>query len=329
MKVFITGASGFVGGAIAGKLVKDFEVLAMARSGRAARKVEALGVISVKCDLKTVRTIHLQDSELLIHSAGFVESWGTREQFWEGNVEGTRRILEIARAANVKRFIFIGTEAAFFYGQDMIDIDETYPYPDETPFLYSESKAEAEKLVLAANEPGVFETVSIRPRFVWGPNDQTILPNLIAMIKAGNFMWVNEGEFRAATTYIGNLVYAVKLAIEKGKGGEAYFVTDGETWTVRKFISALLETQEMVGSRRSVPVWLVRFVANSFEYFWKLFNLKSKPPITRFSAGIMSTECTIRIDKAKRELGYEPLISIPQGMKILEMATLKKKIIQE
>ena len=74
-------------------------------------------------------------SEAVIHCAAFVKQWGTREQFWNANVEGTRQLLQAARQAGARRFIHIGTEAALFHGQHMRDIDERYPYPAYTPFL--------------------------------------------------------------------------------------------------------------------------------------------------------------------------------------------------
>ncbi|MCB9232636.1 MAG: NAD-dependent epimerase/dehydratase family protein [Bacteroidia bacterium] len=318
MKIFITGASGFVGGAAARKLSEQHEVLAMARSEKSAAKVKELGAIPVACDLKSISASHLQGCDVVIHCAAFVEPWGTRAEFWEGNVEGTRRTLEAAKAAGVKRFIHIGTEAAVFHGQDMVNIDETYPYAENSPYLYSQTKAAAEKLVLAASEPGKFESLCVRPRFVWGPDDLTILPNLVGMVKNGAFKWVNQGEYKSSTTYIDNLVHAIDLALTNGRGGEAYFVTDGEIWTMRKFLTAMLATQGVTPSNQSVPAWVVRFGAWSLEVIWKMFGIKKAPPIVRFSAGIMSTECTIRIDKARKELGYEPVVSIGDGLKAMQ-----------
>src|SRR5690606_12896964 len=124
------------------------ELRAMARSDRSAALVEGFGATAVRCALDDVDATHLAGCDAVVHCAAFAEGWGTRAQFVEGNVEGTRRMLAAARAAGVRRFIHIGTEAVLFDGHDLIDVDEQHPYPVRQRFLYSETKAEAERLVL-------------------------------------------------------------------------------------------------------------------------------------------------------------------------------------
>ena len=245
-----------------------------------------------------------------------MKQWGTREQFWTANVEGTRQLLQAARAAGARRFIHIGTEAALFHGQHMRDIDERYPYPAHTPFLYSETKAAAEKLVLAANAPG-FATLSIRPRFVWGPGDQTILPVLEAMVRSGRFVWIDGGRARTSTTHIANLVHAVELALERGTGGNAYFVIDEGVTQMREFLTALLATRSLTPPDKAIPGWLARTLGSATETTWRALGKTSDPPLTRFAAAMMSRDCTITTDKARRELGYEPVISRAEGLREL------------
>ncbi|HFA47724.1 MAG TPA: NAD-dependent epimerase/dehydratase family protein [Bacteroidetes bacterium] len=321
MKIFITGASGFIGGAIAKQLKEKHEIYAMARSEGSAEKIRQLGATPVQCSLKHVKKEDLHNCDLIVHAAAYVEAWGTRQQYWEINVEGTQQLTEVAKEAGVKKFIHISSEATLFYGQPMDNIDETYPYPKRTPYLYSETKAEAEKIVIAANLPGVFETISIRPRMVWGPGDRTVLPEVKKMIAAGSFMWVNNGAALTSTTHIYNLVKGVELAIEKGKGGEIYFITDDEIVTFKKFLTDMLATQNIVPPNKSIPGWLLSFMAYVIEKTWRLFGIKKEPPITRFAADIIAVNCTINIGKAKRELGYKPVISIAEGME--EMKNIK------
>ncbi len=313
MKIFVTGGSGFIGGHIIESLVTDRTVVAMARSDRSAEVVAAYGAEPVRCSLGTVDTKHLKGMDAVVHCAAFVGDWGTRQQFWSVNVDGTTKLLDMARSAGVAHFIHIGTEAALFDGHDLVDIDESYPYPKRHKFLYSETKAEAERRVLEANAPG-FRTVSIRPRFVWGPRDTSVLPVLLRMIDSGKWRWIDGGKHETSTTHVANLVHGVRLALERGAGGNAYFVADAERSTIRDFISQLVETQGRSIPDGSVPSTLARPMAWLIEGTWRLLGLKHTPPMTRFGVAMMSCTVTVRWDKAAAELGYNPLLTREDAM---------------
>ncbi|TGK33430.1 NAD-dependent epimerase/dehydratase family protein [Leptospira gomenensis] len=314
MNLFITGASGFVGEAATRILSKNHIVYAMSRSEKTDVPIRAAGGKPIRSELNAVSSKLLQGIDVVIHSAAYVEQWGPFSDFWKVNVEGTEQLLKAAKEAGVKRFIFIGTEAALFYGQPMIDIDESYPYPKSTPFPYSRTKAEAEKRVLAANST-TMSTISIRPRLIWGPGDKTVLPVLLKMVSDGAFSWIDRGNAFTNTTHIANLVHAIELSLNKGQGGKVYFVTDDETLKFRNFLTSLLATQNVVPPDRSIPGWLARSIAYLLEIVWKFLRIKNEPPLTRFGANIMSRDCTIKIDNAKRDLGYRPIVSVEEGMK--------------
>jgi len=317
MKIFITGASGFVGGAIAESLQDQHSIYAMARSDASADKIRARGWTPVRCALTEVKASDLDGCEVVIHSAAYVEAWGTLEQYRTANVDGTRQLLDVAREAGIRRFVHIGTEACLFHGQAMLDIDETYPYAEDSPYPYSSTKAAAEKLVLAANDVNGLQTVSVRPRMVWGPGDQTILPEVLDMIGKGSFVWVNGGKAVTATTHIANLVHGVRLALVSEQSGEAYFVTDSEPRTVREFLEGLLATQRVTPPTKSIPGFVLRPAAWLIESMWRIARIKRAPPITLFAADLLSADCTINTAKAEQELGYTPVMSVEDGMRQL------------
>jgi len=318
MKIFITGASGFVGGAAAKSLSRDHTVLAMSRSERSDAGIKASGAEPVRCALGSVDPAVLEGVDAVVHAAAKVEEFGPMKDFWAINVDGTKQLLEAAKTAGVKRFIHIGTEASIFYGQHMVDIDETEPLAFGAPYPYSRTKAYAEKAVLEANEAdGSFTTISVRPRLVWGPGDKTVLPAILAMVEAGKFMWLDGGHMLTSATHIDNLVHGIRLALIKGVGGEAYFVTDDKNMPMRDFLSALVATKGVEIPDKSAPGWLVGLLARIAEGIWTLFRLKSMPPLTRFTIDMTRRECTIRINKAKRDLGYEPVIRTDGAFKQL------------
>jgi nucleoside-diphosphate-sugar epimerase len=313
MRVFVTGASGFIGGHVAEILSGKHEVLALSRSARSAELARSRGATPVTGSLGAVAAADLEGVDAVVHCAAFVEEWGTRQQFWEANVDGTRQLLEAARTAGVARFIHISTEAALFDGRDLVDVDEARPYPERQRFLYSETKAESERLVLAANTPG-FTTIALRPRFVWGPGDQTVLPTILRMAREGRFAWIDGGRVNTSTTHVVNLVHAVRLALEHGKGGQAYFIADDGERTLRDTLTALAATQDVTLPNRSLPGTLARALASVTEGAWRLLRLKGQPPLTRFTACMMSSNVTVRTGKARAELGYAPVLTFDEGL---------------
>ncbi|MEQ8352654.1 MAG: NAD-dependent epimerase/dehydratase family protein [Leptospiraceae bacterium] len=315
MKLFLTGGSGFVGGAIAKKLSRKHTILAMSRSESSDTRLRAPGVQPVRGSLNSLENIDLTGVDCIIHCAAFVGPWGSRKEFMKGNVEGTRALLQAASQAGVSRFIHMGTEAAFFRGQHMRQIDETYPYPTSTPYLYSESKGEAERLVL--NHESRMDTIVLRPRFVWGPGDTSVRRVLKQMVEEGKFMWIGGGAARTSTTYIDNLVHAVELALTEGSSGRAYFITDGEDTTFKEFLTEMMDTQGVQLPEKSIPSWLASTAARLVEGSFRLVGAKSEPPLMRFPTDLMGRECTIRIDRARKELGYAPLVSVSDGMQAL------------
>jgi nucleoside-diphosphate-sugar epimerase len=316
MRVFVTGATGFIGGEIARVLAARHTVLAMSRSAAGDEVVKKLGAVPVRADLLTLEPGQLPPCDAVVHCAAWVEPWGRREDYWRANVDGTDRVLAAAKAAGAHRFVHMSTEAVLWRGQHLRDVIETHPYPKRTPFLYAETKAEAERRVVAANAPG-FETIVLRPRFVWGPGDRTIVPETRAMVERGAFVWLDGGRARTSTTHVANLAHAAALALDKGRAGEIYFVTDGETTDFKTFLTRLLGANGVTLPERSLPSWLVRPLAAVIETAWRALGPEGPPPLTRHAVGLMACDCTVRDDKARRELGYKPVIGVEQGLREL------------
>lgn len=314
--IFITGASGFVGGAVARHLVqKGHQVRAMSRTAESDAVIQALGAIPVRCALNATTAEHLFGCDYVIHCAAKVDEWGDLGDYWRTNVTGTKNLLEVAEQAQVKRFVHVGTEAALFHGQHLRGVDETYPLAVDSPFPYSQTKAHAEAAVKrAADTSNHFETIVIRPRFIWGPGDQTILPVIKAMAENGRFTWVNQGRNKTSTTHIANLVHALELALTAGKTGESYFVLDGPATGFRDFVARYAATAGVQLPDKNLPGWIATSAAFVLEPLWRLMNRSSPPPITRFGAAMLQCDSILDDSKARHELGYAPVITVDEGL---------------
>jgi nucleoside-diphosphate-sugar epimerase len=313
---FVTGGSGFIGGRLTGHLVGGgARVRALARSDRSAAAVAELGAEPVGGDLGDTEAMvaGAEGCEAAFHLAAHVSQWGTREEFAALNVAGTENAIEACRRAGVGRFVHCGTEAALIAGEPLVEVDETAPLRPDSKALYAATKAMAEQSVRRGSGDGL-ETAVLRPRMVWGPGDTTLLPSIAEATKAGRFAWIGGGGHRTSTTHVDNVVEGLLLAAAKGRPGEAYFVTDGEPVVFREFVSALLETQGIDPPERSLPIWLGRAIAAGGEMAWRTLPLRGEPPLTRFAFWFSSQECTIDISKARRELGYEPVVRRDEGL---------------
>jgi nucleoside-diphosphate-sugar epimerase len=314
---FVTGGSGFIGGRLIKRLRSEgWDVRALARSDRSADAVRALGAEPVKGDIADVDSIRrgANGATVTFHAAAHVEEWGPRSEFVRGNVLGTHNALAGSAAAGVRRLVHVGTEAALLAGEPLVNVDESAALRPDSPALYPSTKAMAEQAVRQANRPGEFETVVVRPRFVWGPGDTTVLPGLSEAVRSGQFRWIGGGKHRTSTTHVDNVIEGLMLGAAKGAPGAAYFVTDGEPVVFRDFVTRLLATQGLDPGDGELPLPVAKALAAAGEAAWRALPLPGAPPITRMVLWLSSQECTIDISRARSELGYEPVRTIDDGL---------------
>src|SRR5881392_3448905 len=244
MKVFVTDGSGFIGGKLIEALrVDGDEVRGFARSDAAAEAVAARGAEPVRGDLRDRAALQAAAAgcELAFHCAAKVEDSGPWPEFERVNVGGTANVSAACAAAGVRRLVHVSTEAVLIAGEPLVGVDEGGPRRPDSKALYSRSKALAEEAALAAG--GGPERVVVRPRFVWGAGDRTLLPQIAAMVRSGRFAWIGGGRHLTDTTHVDNVVHGLLLGAERGGDREIYFVTDGEPVVFRDFVSEMIRTQ--------------------------------------------------------------------------------------
>jgi nucleoside-diphosphate-sugar epimerase len=314
---FVTGGSGFIGGRLIERLRSEgWDVRALVRSDRSAEAVRTRGAEPVRGEISSFTAIRdgAAGCSHAFHAAAHVGDWGKRDDFVRDNVQGTVNVLAGTAAAGVERFVHVGTEAALLAGGPLVNVNESAPLRPDSPSLYPSTKALAEQAVRQANRTGSFETVVVRPRFVWGPGDTTILPSVSEAVKSGQFRWVGGGHHRTSTTHVDNAVEGLFLGATRGQPGAAYFVTDGEPVEFRDFVTRLLETQGMSAPDAELPLPVARLVAAAGEAAWRVLPLPGAPPLTRMTLWVSSLECTIDISLARSELGYSPVRTIDDGL---------------
>lgn len=303
----MTGGSGFLGSALIRALnARGVKVTALARSDAASTTAVASGADSVcRGDISDVDAMQrgMQGCTYAYHCAAFVDDWGNRADAIKVNVDGTANVLKAAKAAGIKRVVHVSTEAVLATGNPIVNANETTPIPWGRHIgIYPETKAMAEDEVRKAVEKDGVDAVIVRPRFIWGPGSN-VSGRIVEGVRLGKWVWVNGGNSLFSTCHVDNVIEGMLLAAEKGKAGEAYFLTDGPPKTQREVVSAFLSTEGVaVPSGPNLPLWLLWAVAGFNE--WKARVFGGHPIPSRTAVGLMFVEVTVDDAKARRELGY-------------------------
>jgi nucleoside-diphosphate-sugar epimerase len=313
---FVTGGTGFVGKALIRRLVaQNVRVVALARSEAAAAAVKSQGAEPCRGDLQDEAAIveGMRGCDAVFHIAGHLTEWDPYEVFYTANVVGTRTVLAAAKAMGVSTFVAAGASAVV-QGRPMSmkDISEDAPLQAPAWGPYIATKAEAEKIVRHANSPAL-RTVVVRPPLIWG-EAMPMLEEMVAAAQGGRFALPDGGRQLMSTSHVDNVVECLILASEKGRGGEAYHVSDGADSTLKEVLAGLLGTRGIPPIKRSAPFGVAWRMAAIMEGVWRLFGIRSKPPVTRQTLRMIGQDFTISIAKARRDLGYAPVISWAEGI---------------
>jgi nucleoside-diphosphate-sugar epimerase len=349
--VFITGASGFIGGKLADRLLAEGRrVRTLAR--RPLPALEKLGAEVIPGDLHDPAALQrgCAGTGTVFHVAGRVGVWGPAQDFFRVNVEGTRNVLAACRAARVPRLVYTSSPSAVYNGSDLAGIDESAPLCTRAPCAYPTSKAAAERLVTEAHSKEL-ATVALRPHLVWGPGDKNVVPRVLALARTGRLKIVGPGRNRVDCTHITNVVDAHLLAeralgtsnligyscsgatgsqradradenchvisdtfpVARRVGGRAYFITNGEPVVLWDWINELLRGVGIPELTKHVPLGVAYAAGGVLEALWRVLPLKGEPPMTRFVAKELATDHWFDISAARRDLGYAPRVSMAAG----------------
>ena len=319
--VFVTGGSGYIGRNVVRAFVeRGHHVKALARSVASADVVAKLGAEPAMGDLLDLEALAagMSGCEYLIHAAADTDHGAPTAEQERANLEGTQNVYAAAERAGIKRALHLSTEAVLLTGQPLVDADESTPMPETPAGGYSKTKAESERIALSHSREGL-DVIVMRPRFVWGRDDSTALPQLADAARTGKLSWIGGGRYRMSTTHIANVVHGIMLSLELGRGGEVYFVSDGEPVEFRDFITELLATRDVEAPSKQVPRWLVAAAVRMGDALGRITGGAIRGPMSWQEYAVLGVEVTLNIDKARRELGYVPVISREEGMAELRL----------
>ena len=319
MKALVTGGGGFLGGAIVRRLVERGWPVRTFQRGH-YQQLDELGVEQIRGDIADTEAVSgvVDGCDIVFHVAAKVDPWGAYQPFHRTNVVGTENVLAAMRSCGVPKLVYTSTPSVVHSGGDLAGVDESVPYPEHFEAAYPQTKAMAEMAVLAANEDDLL-TVVLRPRLIWGPEDTNLVPQLVARARAGRLRFVGDGSNLVDTVYIDNAVDAHLLAadcLEPGAScaGRPYFISNGEPWPLKKVINGILGAAGLPPEERSVPLKAALVAGAVFENIYKVFPTRGGPRMSRFVARNFATAHWFDISAARRDLGYEPRISIEEGL---------------
>lgn len=319
MKALVTGGGGFLGGRIVEMLhQRGDDVTVLGR--RPYPHLTEKGVATIQTDLRDAEAVAVACAgmDVVFHVAAVTHLWGRRGPMWATNVDGTRHVIAGCRRHGVRRLVFTSTPSVVFGDEPLCGIDESQPYPTRYLAHYPASKAEAERLVLRANDDDL-HTVALRPHLIWGPGDPHLIPRIVERARRGKLVQIGKGDTRVDMTYIDNAANAHLLAcdaLEPGAAcaGRPYFISQGEPVLLWPWLNELLARLDVLTVRRTMSPTSARLFGTVCEWVYTLLRRDGEPPMTRFLAGQLSQSRYFDISAARRDLGYEPTVSTAEGL---------------
>lgn len=317
-KVIVTGATGFLGSRLAKKLKSlGYNVIGLGRNQQKGNKLAELGIEFISVDLSDKEKLYkiFQDIDYVFHCAAKSSVWGDYKTFYRANVEGTKNIAELCLKNDVKRLIYVSSPSIYFDFKDKLNIKETEPPTKHPANNYIKTKIIAENIIDNAFNDGL-DVITIRPRGIFGSGDSAILPRLLKANREKFIPKTRKDDILIDITHIENVVEAMILAMKTDKkySGKKYNITNDENIYLYK---TLENTINQVGEKfnsKYIPYKLMFIVISIMEFLYKFIPNK-EPVFTRYSLGLLSFNQTLDISKAKNDLGYEPIISIEEGLK--------------
>lgn len=321
MKILVTGGTGFLGRHLVWRAAAEgVEVVFTGRNATAAADVMRHAPAPVSFQA----LIHGEEGaestlagaaravDVIVHCAALSSPWGLHDDFYRANVISTAEVIAAGKACGVQRLVHISTPSIYFGFSDRLGIRENAELPSPAND-YVRTKLAAEVLVTQASLP---EVAILRPRALFGPWDQTLIPRILRVINKGPMPIMRGGHIKLDLTYIDNAVDAIWLAICKPlpRPVNVYNVSNGEPRELLDLLRTMAREFALPLRTRAIPWRLVELAARSMEAAASIGSGR-EPLITRYSAGVLAFSQTLDISALRQELGWNPTISIDEGIR--------------
>lgn len=322
-RLLVTGGCGFIGrNLVNGFCDAGFDVTVLDFGGKAFRDDVTFVDMDIREKQQVIDLCAGMDS--IIHNASIVHTKASLQDIvWSVNHQGTLNIIEACKEHKIPKLVYISSASAVYEGEDIANGDETLPYSSISQAAYADSKIQAEKDVLAFSGTAETACCAIRPHVVFGPEDNRFVPAIVEKAKAGQLKRaVGNRDKLSDFTYVSNLIDAVVAAEDRlGLGtpvaGQCYFITNGEPMAFFDFVEKFIMQMGGPAITGKVPFWLAYGVAAVVEGWDTLKGGSFKEGgMTRFAIKYMVTHHYYSIEKAKKDLNWEPKVSLAEGIKL-------------
>lgn len=318
MKVLVTGGTGFLGKQLAFRLkALGYDVSVLGRNPVMGEQLASEGLRFLQVDLKdTSATVDAcQGQDYVFHCGALSSPWGKYQDFYNANVLGTRNIIQGCKTHGVHRLIHVSTPGVYFDFSHRLNISENAPLPTQPVNAYAKTKRLAEQEIEDAHQSGL-PVISIRPRAIFGPGDTSILPRLIKVSQRSGIPLIDGGKVWIDITYVDNVVDALLLCKDAPDTllGRTFNITNGESMYLTTLLKMLFHKLDYPFKLKPISYNTAYWVAAAMELVSNTLLFGTEPLMTRYTVGLLAFSQTLDITLAREELGYQPRVSIEQGL---------------
>lgn len=315
MTILVTGATGFLGGALCAALkAGGADVIGLGRDQAKLAQLERAGITPLAFDLadRANPLPPLPALSAMVHCAGLSSPWGRYRDHHIANVTGTANALALAAAGGAKRFVHISTPSVYFRFADQWNVAEDTRLPRPVN-AYARSKRAAEALVLAHQG---LDPIVLRPRGIYGAGDTSLVPRLVRAARRGPLPLLRGGKAVTDLTHVDDVVAAITatLSAPAGLNRRVFNVSGGEALLVTAVAEAAGQAAGVPVRWRALPTGPALLAVRALALGHRLMPTNPEPIVTPYSLGLFAFSQTLNIARARIVLGYTPHVSFADGL---------------